>query len=77
MHVCIHVYVYVCIGFEFARVGEREDKGGVQVLSCAGGGERRQGGEYTLSPLVKGEKKGKNTLSFTSPEKDFFYIFMK
>jgi hypothetical protein len=46
------------IGFEFARVGEEEDKGGVQVYEAN-----------------KVKKKGKNTLSFTSPEILFFYIY--
>jgi hypothetical protein len=30
-------------------------------------------GEYRFSSLVSKEKKRKNTLSFTSPEKDFFF----
>jgi hypothetical protein len=33
-------------------------------------------GEYRFSSLMKGEKKGIFTLSFTSPEKDFFFIFI-
>ena len=44
-------------------------------------GGRRDGwrertiGEYRFSSLVKFKKKEKHTLSFTSPEKDFFYIY--
>ena len=40
------------------------------------GGEREKvRGEYRFSSLVKRKKKRKITLSFTSPEKDFFFIF--
>ena len=39
--------------------------------------ERREmaRGEYRFSSFVKQKKKRKNTLSFTSPEKDFFNIY--
>jgi len=40
------------------------------------GGEVRTRGEYRFSSLVKLKKKRKITLSFTSPEKDFFLIFL-
>jgi hypothetical protein len=33
-------------------------------------------GVYGFSSLMKQNKKAKNTLSFASPEKDFFFIFM-
>ncbi len=43
-----------------------------------GGRRVRARGEYRLSSLVKYKKKGILTLSFTSPEKNFFFcIFMK
>ena len=50
------------IGFEFARVGEREDNGGIY----------RGYEAYEVKT-----KKGENTLSLTSPEKEkhFFYIY--
>jgi hypothetical protein len=41
-----------------------------------GGRRVRVRGEYRFSSLVKQKKKRKITLSFTSPEKDFFFIFM-
>jgi hypothetical protein len=39
-----------------------------------GGGERRERGGYRVVKLMKQKKGGGNTLSFPSPEKDFFYI---
>jgi hypothetical protein len=41
-----------------------------------GGWRERQGGDAGLALLWSKKKKGKITLSFTSPEKEFFYIFM-
>jgi len=38
-----------------------------------GGRRVRVRGEYRFSSLVKQKKKRKITLSFTSPEKDFFF----
>jgi hypothetical protein len=52
-------------------VGEGGDKGGVKVLSSRGWVRGRQGGSIWLCmKLIKFKKKGKITLSFTSP--DFF-----
>jgi hypothetical protein len=33
-------------------------------------------GVYRFSSLMKQKKKGKITLSFASPEKEFFYIYL-
>ena len=40
------------------------------------GAEGEGRGEHRFMKLMKLKIKGKTTLSFTSPEKDFFYIFM-
>jgi hypothetical protein len=40
------------------------------------GGRMDIRGEYGFSSLMEQKKKGKTTLSFAPPEKEFFFIFM-
>jgi predicted RNA binding protein YcfA (HicA-like mRNA interferase family) len=56
-------------------VGGGRGQEGVKVLSSRGWVRGKTRGEYRFMKLMKLKKKGKITLSFTSPEKHYFFVY--